>query len=151
MCQDQRSAGYWLLGQTVQSAPCKLSRYTRLLFVRKVQTRQMLVLRFTTPEVRRGEYWGLRVLHYNCMNLNIVQKVVKIRNTSEAVLMPQYSPWSSYCPGSGLGQYDSIGEYYDPHTASSVFLILLPPGADSTKEQSVSPCLQRPVPLLYPP
>ena len=27
------------------------------------------------------------------------------------------------CP-MGLGQYDSIGEYYGPHTASSVFLIL---------------------------
>ena len=25
----------------------------------------------------------------------------------------------------GLGQYNSLGEYYDPHTASSVFLILI--------------------------
>ena len=25
----------------------------------------------------------------------------------------------------GLGQYNSLGEYCDPHTASSVFLILL--------------------------
>ena len=25
----------------------------------------------------------------------------------------------------GLGQYDNLGEYCDPHTASSVFLILL--------------------------
>ena len=24
----------------------------------------------------------------------------------------------------GLGQYDSLGEYCDPHTASSVFLII---------------------------
>ena len=28
----------------------------------------------------------------------------------------------------GLGQYDSLGEYYGPHTASSVFLILLGSG-----------------------
>ena len=27
----------------------------------------------------------------------------------------------------GLGQYSSIGEYFDPYTASSVFLILLLP------------------------
>ena len=26
----------------------------------------------------------------------------------------------------GLGQYDSLGEYCDPHTASSVLLILVP-------------------------
>ena len=26
----------------------------------------------------------------------------------------------------GLGQYDGLGEYCGPHTASSVFLILLP-------------------------
>ena len=25
----------------------------------------------------------------------------------------------------GLGQYDGLGEYCDPHTASSVFLILI--------------------------
>ena len=35
--------------------------------------------------------------------------VLKIRNTSEAV--------------PGLGQYNSLGEYFGPHTASSVFLI----------------------------
>ena len=34
--------------------------------------------------------------------------VVKIRNTSEAV---------------PLGQYDSLGEYCDPHTTSSMFLL----------------------------
>ena len=27
----------------------------------------------------------------------------------------------------GLGQYDSLGEYCGPHTASSVFLVSLPP------------------------
>ena len=32
----------------------------------------------------------------------------------------------------GLGQYDSLGEYYGPHTASSVFRIL--------KEEAVRPC-----------
>ena len=29
------------------------------------------------------------------------------------------------CGPMGLGQYHSLGEYCDPHTASSVFLILL--------------------------
>ena len=29
----------------------------------------------------------------------------------------------------GLGQYDSIVEYCDPHTASSVFLILVGPSS----------------------
>ena len=52
--------------------------------------------------------------------------VVKIRSTSEAVLRSQYSPWPSYgLRPMGLGQYDGLGEYCGPHTASSVFLILL--------------------------
>ena len=42
-------------------------------------------------------------------------RVVKIRNTSEALLRPQYNPL--------LGPM-GLGEYVDPHTASSVFLIL---------------------------
>ena len=56
--------------------------------------------------------------------------VVKIRNTSEAVLRPQYSPWPLYClHPMGLGQYDSLGEYCGPHTASSVFPTLICPRA----------------------
>ena len=50
--------------------------------------------------------------------------VVKIRNTSEAVLRSQYSlgHQTDSIP-MGLGQYNSLGEYCGPHTASSVFLI----------------------------
>ena len=33
----------------------------------------------------------------------------------------------------GLGQYNSLGEYCGPHTASSVFLILLPPYVSSVQ------------------
>ena len=44
-------------------------------------------------------------------------RVVKIRNTSEAVLR--------YTPFTGLGQYDGSWEYCDPNTAPSVFLILI--------------------------
>ena len=42
-----------------------------------------------------------------------------MRNTSETVLGPQYTPWPSYC------QYTNLGDYCGPHTASSVFLILM--------------------------
>ena len=61
------------------------------------------------------------VLPTYCIGLNIVNDccVVKLRNTSEALLGPVYSPWPSYT----LRQYDSLGEYCGPHTASSVFLI----------------------------
>ena len=53
--------------------------------------------------------------------------VVKTRNTSEAVLRPQYIPLSHHtdCGPMGLGQYNSLGEYCGPHTALSVFLILV--------------------------
>ena len=56
--------------------------------------------------------------------------LVKIRNTSEAVLRPQYNPWPPHypCPPV-LGQYDGLGEYIycrpGPHTALSLFLIHL--------------------------
>ena len=52
--------------------------------------------------------------------------IVQIRNTSR-----QYSghntPLGHYtdCSPMGLGQYNGLGEYCSPHTASSVFLILL--------------------------
>ena len=49
--------------------------------------------------------------------------VVKTRNTSEAVLRPQYTPWPLYW--TGLGQYSNLVKYCGPHTASSVVLILL--------------------------
>ena len=52
--------------------------------------------------------------------------VVKIRKTSDTVLRPQYTPSHHTDRGPmGLGQYNSLGEYCGPHTASSVFLILL--------------------------
>ena len=41
------------------------------------------------------------IVHFTCID-NDFNKVVKIRNTSEAVLRPQYSPyvpWSVYCLG----------------------------------------------------
>ena len=34
----------------------------------------------------------------------------------------------------GLGQYKSLGEYCDPHTASSVFLILIPVIVEATRD-----------------
>ena len=34
----------------------------------------------------------------------------------------------------GLGQYNSLGEYCDPHTASSVFLILIFKNANWPRE-----------------
>ena len=94
------------------------------------------------PEVRRREY---RVSEYiptailpSCQYIyeNIVlilhrceySWVVKIRNTSEAVLRPQYTLGNGHHTdrGSmGLGQYNTLGEYCGLHTASSVFLISL--------------------------
>ena len=41
---------------------------------------------------------------------------------------------TDHCP-MGLGQYDSLGEYCGPHTASSVFLILLNDGGLPAAEQ----------------
>ena len=59
--------------------------------------------------------------HYNstfkCIDIEIIW-VVKTRNTSETVLRPDRGPM-------GLSQYDGLGEYCGPHTASSVFLILI--------------------------
>ena len=52
--------------------------------------------------------------------------VVKIRNPLDAVLRPQYFPSLLYrLWPKGLGQYNSLGKYCGPHTASSVFLILI--------------------------
>ena len=42
--------------------------------------------------------------------------VVKMRNISEVVLRQYHGPTS-------IGQYNGLGEYCSPHTASSVFLI----------------------------
>ena len=50
--------------------------------------------------------------------------VVTIRNTAEAVLRSQYPRLHHTDRGpTGLCQYDSLGEYCDPHTGSSVFII----------------------------
>ena len=57
--------------------------------------------------------------------------VVKIRNTSEAVFRSQYTRGAM-----GLGQYNSLGEYCGPHTASSVFLILVFPLTSLEKNKS---------------
>ena len=49
---------------------------------------------------------------------------VKIRNTSEAVLRPQYTPWPSFFHSPlGLGQRYGLAAYCGPHITSSVFLI----------------------------
>ena len=66
----------------------------------------------------------------SCQNMKTMDigycRVVKIRNTSR-----QYSghniPLGHHTDRGpmGLGQYDGLGEYCGPHTASSVFLILL--------------------------
>ena len=50
--------------------------------------------------------------------------VLKIRNTSDAVVSPQYTH-NTDRGTMGLGQYNSLMEYCGPHTASSVFLILV--------------------------
>ena len=50
--------------------------------------------------------------------------VLKIRNTSDAAVSPQYT-YDTHHGSMGFGQYNSLGEYCDPHTASSVFLILV--------------------------
>ena len=50
---------------------------------------------------------------------------MKIRNTSEseAVLRPPLALCTD-CGTIGLGQYNGLGEYYGPHTTSSVFVII---------------------------
>ena len=48
--------------------------------------------------------------------------VVKIRNTSEATIHPLAIKLTGPM---GLGKYNSLEEYCGPHTASSVFLILV--------------------------
>ena len=57
---------------------------------------------------------------------NWYSRVVKIRNTSEAVLRPQYTPGhhTDSVP-MGLGLFDSLGEYRGLSTASEVFLVLV--------------------------
>ena len=48
--------------------------------------------------------------------------VVKTRNTSEVVFRQPYTPLghNTNCRPKDLGQYNSLGVYCDPHTASSV-------------------------------
>ena len=60
------------------------------------------------------------MIHLKCIGIQIIW-VVKIRNTSEVVLGPQYSSCHHTDNGPvGLGQYNSLGEYCDP-----VFLIFI--------------------------
>ena len=54
--------------------------------------------------------------------------VIKTRNSPEVVLGNSNNiPLGHHTDLSpmGLGQYNSLGEYYGPHNASSVFLILI--------------------------
>ena len=56
------------------------------------------------------------------------ERVIDIRNTSEAVLSSQHFPKLAIIltvAPKGLGQYDDLGEYCGSHTASSVFLIII--------------------------
>ena len=105
--------------------------------------------------MRRGKYWGLILLPkgseerevlgvgsisvailHSCQDMKTVaillpkhkySWVVKIRNTSED--SGHNTPLGHHTDGSpiGIDQYSSPGEYYHPHTASSVFLIVLVP------------------------
>ena len=59
--------------------------------------------------------------HSKCINSDFIW-VVKIRNTSEAVLWAKYH--TDRDP-TGLGQDNGLGEYCGPHTAFFVFPILL--------------------------
>ena len=93
---------------------------------------------FTTR--RKWGVWSIADWEYSCntpflsiLYNNFIKSlncafiwVVKIRNNSEAVLRPQYAPrpYTDQCP-EGRCQYDVQGAYCGPHTASSVFLILI--------------------------
>ena len=63
-------------------------------------------------------------MHLKCLNLAFIW-VVKIRNTSEAVFRPHEPLGHTDCDPMGLGQYNGLGAYCGPYTASSVFLVLL--------------------------
>ena len=60
--------------------------------------------------------------------MNISNWVLKMRNTSEAVVYSGHNThlghYTDHSPMS-LGQYDNLGQCCGPHTASSVFLILV--------------------------
>ena len=61
------------------------------------------------------------IWHPKCFNIECTW-VVKIRNTSG-----HNTPLGHHtgCSPMGLGQYEGIGEYCSPHTASFVFLMLV--------------------------
>ena len=48
--------------------------------------------------------------------------VVKVKDSGHNTPLGHHTD----CSPMGLGQYNSLGKYCDPHTASSVFLILIP-------------------------
>ena len=62
----------------------------------------------------------LTIMPFKCIDIEIIW-VVKIRNASEAVLGPQYTPQGHHTDRSpvGLGQYDGQGEY--------IVALILPP------------------------
>ena len=75
----------------------------------------------STPVVIPPSYQDMKILYFDCTDMS---RSVKIRNTSEAVLKPQYTINPSrhtYGSHMGLGQYNSLGEY----CGSSVFLKLI--------------------------
>ena len=59
--------------------------------------------------------------------MNMCSYVVKTRNTSEALNSVSNAPLGpdTDCGPVGLGWYVSLGEYCGPHTASSLFLMLV--------------------------
>ena len=81
-------------------------------------------IKYCCLKVFRKEYFRLVTKSYKwkICTKNWYSWVVKIRNTSEAVL--KY-PIGLYTDCGPMGQYNSMDEYCNPHTASSVFLILL--------------------------
>ena len=70
-------------------------------------------------------FLSFTIVHFKCLNCAPIW-VVKIRNTSEAVLLVYpLAIILSAALWALVSIYVSLGEYCDPHTASSVFLILL--------------------------
>ena len=81
--------------------------------------------------VFRKEYFRLVTKEHKTKKTAVKSRysqVLKIRNTSEAVLRPQYTPDlnTDHSP-MGLDQSNGLGEYCGPHTALSMFLMLLVP------------------------
>ena len=96
-----------------------------------------LYIFYYPPEVRRGDYWGLGVFLLQYFPLVNVRKCCALivftgihlgsknkkhlRGSTQAKMHP-LALILTLAP-TGLGQYNSLGKYCGPHTASSVFLI----------------------------